>query len=90
MSTTYRIAVHCDDQASDRCAGFIETVQADVLTAPGVMLDRVTAKLAASGWLRGYSDRQTYDVCPACAAAQGQPIGGDDEQRPGSPTATPD
>jgi len=69
VSTTYRISVHCDERKSVRCYGLIQAEQADVQTPPAVMLDLVTAALAERGWLRSYGEKQTWDVCPACATA---------------------
>jgi hypothetical protein len=60
MSSTWRLIIRCDENATDQCAGLLEL--------PGDAPYDAPAKL---GWLRGFRQTglNTYDACPACRPA---------------------
>lgn len=65
MASTYRLVVHCDENATDRCLGLVEYAAPDRLG----LAEQGDAHVSQSGWLRGYRVKNTYDVCPACRPA---------------------
>jgi len=62
MASTFRMTVTCDENLTDQCAGLKEYTGPDRF-AMAQALDQHTRE---SGWLRGYRDGATYDVCPSC------------------------
>lgn len=63
MSTTYRVYVHCDETRGADCVGVFEFRTRDLHRLPQ------HADVEALGWLRGYREAGTWDVCPACRPA---------------------
>lgn len=61
MTTTYRVVVHCDGRRGPDCHGLVEFRDGSQR-----VLEGVTAAVRDRGWLRGYWDGGTFDVCPAC------------------------
>lgn len=62
MSQQFRLIVHCDENATEKCVGFAEYAALD-----RIGLARQSDRFAnEAGWLRGYGPKNTYDVCPAC------------------------
>jgi hypothetical protein len=61
VSQAYRLVVHCDENLTEQCAGLAEYASPDRLG-----LARKADEHLQSGWLRGYRDGSSYDVCPAC------------------------
>ena len=65
MSTLYRMLVHCDRKDSGKCYGLKEYTSPD-----RIGLARAADRFVAEeGWLRGYRQGSTYDVCPGCQTA---------------------
>ena len=82
MTSQYRYIVHCDEQVTGACAGFVEYAATDRINLAR-QSDRFTSE---SGWLRGYRRKTTWDVCPACRPAVEQRMAQSIAQNQEAPT----
>lgn len=62
MTQQYRLIIHCDENRTNACKGFTEYASPDRLD----ITRKTDEHLKQSGWLRGYTAKGTYDVCPPC------------------------
>ena len=65
MSTTYRAIIRCDEKRGHDCLGVVQYDAPD----PQALSRRWFQHERRTGWLRGDTVDQTYDVCPVCRPA---------------------
>lgn len=65
MATTCRMLITCDENLTDQCAGLKEYTGPDRFS----MAQAADTHRKESGWLWGYRNGQSYDVCPSCRPA---------------------
>jgi hypothetical protein len=60
MTTQYRVLVHCDGLRTPDCHGMLD------LKTPYLHRMAQHADIVTLGWARGYTDTDSYDLCPVC------------------------